>query len=514
MYCQNLSIDRNSEIVAITKGNETSLVCHFCNIMMVVSAAIKVNNVPLVKILKVCSTESEAHDEFLHVIGKLTIKDVSSKYFENPKYYEHMSNGVSKDKGLENMYDSIIAYANQAVSVFLNNGEKPGVRIYNVVDMTLDDIKRIFENNSSDTLLRNLQVSDLKAMYEQVFGRPAHGNAEKCVESMRDYFTFGSTKTTELLNLFKNGEYTELHSMLLFGNVTIKLVRMNPVTLGVYICSDKESSCIQFFGQYEEGDNYLLRDVASGKDDKNYYLSFFIHYVDESVDEPTYRKVAIVIPRNGTPMQMYEFSDWIDSPTFEGFYIYSKETGDFKEWSLCTTDNYIKYMPNSMQLFLSFKGSKVLHSITVVQNISADLLRVNNAILMLKVFSGTECVYATALKSLDSSNRYSLTNIHSGVSNGLYYISLAVLHEDAYTGVIEHRYVALVFSETDKKSYELDLDDWLSCESIHFEYQKHAGEFILVPSYKVTDFDSKVQKYKQFKVEKDSIFPANALISN
>ncbi len=82
----------------ITKGNHTNLVLQSHEFVVVMDRYESVGNVPFIKLAKSFDNPSDAYDEWLHVIGKMCKKSATSKYFDKPKYEEHLRNGEFSDR--------------------------------------------------------------------------------------------------------------------------------------------------------------------------------------------------------------------------------------------------------------------------------------------------------------------------------------------------------------------------------------------------------------------------------
>lgn len=61
--------------------------------VLVITESHRVREPLHVSYLRMFTDLSEAHDKWLHLIGKLAIKDIRSKYFDKPIYEEHLLNG-------------------------------------------------------------------------------------------------------------------------------------------------------------------------------------------------------------------------------------------------------------------------------------------------------------------------------------------------------------------------------------------------------------------------------------
>lgn len=59
------------------------------------------NSVPIISLVKECSSEEEAVRAFYRVIGKMCKKSYESKYFDNARVCEHLHNGNPKGSNLD-----------------------------------------------------------------------------------------------------------------------------------------------------------------------------------------------------------------------------------------------------------------------------------------------------------------------------------------------------------------------------------------------------------------------------
>lgn len=65
--------------------------------LIAVSPVLRVATVPFVPLAKV---SEEGIDDFYRLVGKLSMKDYSSKYLLNPKFGEHLINGNIKESDI------------------------------------------------------------------------------------------------------------------------------------------------------------------------------------------------------------------------------------------------------------------------------------------------------------------------------------------------------------------------------------------------------------------------------
>lgn len=88
-----LDLGNTMECVRIVKGCEVNLIVLSHEFVVVTSLTKVVDGTPFIKLAKLCKSYREAKVEFQHVIGKMCLKDRTSKYFDNPNYNEHLNNG-------------------------------------------------------------------------------------------------------------------------------------------------------------------------------------------------------------------------------------------------------------------------------------------------------------------------------------------------------------------------------------------------------------------------------------
>lgn len=88
-----LDLGNTAECVKFTKGDETNLLVLSHEIVVLTSLNDEVNREPFIKIAKLCKDYDEAKQEFYHILGKMCLKDSSSKYFNSPNKEEHLKNG-------------------------------------------------------------------------------------------------------------------------------------------------------------------------------------------------------------------------------------------------------------------------------------------------------------------------------------------------------------------------------------------------------------------------------------
>lgn len=76
------------------KGSNTNLIVLSHECVLVVDKNLEVNpGEPFIKLAYLYNRHEQAYEEWLHIIGKMCKKECTSKYFDNPKMEEHLSNG-------------------------------------------------------------------------------------------------------------------------------------------------------------------------------------------------------------------------------------------------------------------------------------------------------------------------------------------------------------------------------------------------------------------------------------
>ncbi len=90
-----LKNDVNDEVVSVKNGLETILVIRRYEMVCVISTQIYIDDIPFVKYLHFCKDQSVSHNKLVHLVGKMCLKQATSKYFEKPIFSEHMRNGLN-----------------------------------------------------------------------------------------------------------------------------------------------------------------------------------------------------------------------------------------------------------------------------------------------------------------------------------------------------------------------------------------------------------------------------------
>lgn len=84
-------MDKNC--VVVSKGNFKVIVKRVDDYVFIVNPHEKTAGEYFVPLCKKMKSEQDAYEKFLHIIGKLTLKGVDSKYFSKPRKEQHLTNG-------------------------------------------------------------------------------------------------------------------------------------------------------------------------------------------------------------------------------------------------------------------------------------------------------------------------------------------------------------------------------------------------------------------------------------
>lgn len=92
--CTQYSLSFSCKCMHLKNSGGECVVLLYNDIVIVADPKITMESgEPFVKLVKVAKTPEDAYARWRHVIGKLSCKDSSSKYFGSPKEDEHMTNG-------------------------------------------------------------------------------------------------------------------------------------------------------------------------------------------------------------------------------------------------------------------------------------------------------------------------------------------------------------------------------------------------------------------------------------
>lgn len=116
--CNAILQTDSNELVAIKKGKETTLVYREEYLIVVTSASKKIGSEPFIKLSKSCDNVMTAHNEMHRIVGKLVCKPDISKYFDCPKFDEHLSNGLKNIELTDKLRNILIAMAQYAIAAY------------------------------------------------------------------------------------------------------------------------------------------------------------------------------------------------------------------------------------------------------------------------------------------------------------------------------------------------------------------------------------------------------------
>lgn len=89
-------------VCEISKGKFSVIVGFNDNFVVVTTTDMYINDQPFILLASQQPNKKLAYEKWLHVIGKMMVKEMDSKYFGNRRTYEHLNNGrFDKSRSLE-----------------------------------------------------------------------------------------------------------------------------------------------------------------------------------------------------------------------------------------------------------------------------------------------------------------------------------------------------------------------------------------------------------------------------
>lgn len=90
----------NYALVTIEKGQSVAVICRGINYIVVTTMTMRPNDkdahVALYKMYSEYESEKNIINDMHRIIGKLSMKTATSKYFDNPIWDEHLKNGTGE----------------------------------------------------------------------------------------------------------------------------------------------------------------------------------------------------------------------------------------------------------------------------------------------------------------------------------------------------------------------------------------------------------------------------------
>ena len=175
MIESKLLSSEDRSFVYIEKGQDGVLIGIYNTHCIVVSTTQKVSeNIPFIPYVYSGNTSTDTYETFLHLIGKMALKDSSSKYFSAPVWTEHCKNGHPRGTRRESWeQEAAQLLAKYRASIQLTD---PMCIPHNGRDldrMTPAEVKAYVDSVDFSTLrllLDNCSFACIKRTYEKYYG--------------------------------------------------------------------------------------------------------------------------------------------------------------------------------------------------------------------------------------------------------------------------------------------------------------------------------------------------------